>query len=302
MQRLKNLLPAWAEPYWRLGRYDKPIGTMLFYLPGTWGIALASQTWYPDPIRMVQLYAFSAMVRAAGCTVNDWWDRDLDRKVDRCKSRPIAAGEISTSQAAVFFALNAFPISCAYFMGPPAVRQVIHWFVPMMVAYPLFKRITYWPQVALGFTFNIGLLGMYTYMTNSLHPAPLCFYLGGTCWTLVYDSIYAYQDRNDDVTAGVKSTALRWGENYKAWASLFTAATGAFWYAGGVYAGLGTPYYYGLAATLGHIAWQYLTVDVNSRESCWKKFEANQIAGLMLLAAILAGKLTSKSFSSPLHT
>jgi 4-hydroxybenzoate polyprenyl transferase len=238
------------------------------------------------------------MMRAAGCVVNDWWDRDLDKKVERCKTRPIAAGEISTAQAALFFGFNCIPIVCTYVMGGTAVRQVIHYFVPLMVTYPLFKRVTYWPQVVLGFTFNIGLLGIYTYMTNRIDPAALCFYFGGASWTLVYDSIYAYQDRKDDTSAGVKSTALLWGDNYKTYASVFMGLSTVLWTAGGYLALLGPGYYLGMCTALGHIAWQVWTVDINNMKDCGKKFDANKYTGMILLGAIVLGKVTAGSTKS----
>lgn len=287
---LKNLIPSSMDKYWRLGRYDKPIGSHLFFLPAAWGLALASSAWYPSPTLMLGCYVSASMIRGAGCVVNDWWDRDYDRQVERCKTRPIASGEVNTSQAAIFFALNSSPLLMGLTLGPPATQLAVCALLPMYCTYPLFKRITYWPQVMLGFTFNMGTLIAYPLVTGDITYAALTLYLGGVAHTVVYDTLYAYQDRDDDIHAGVKSTALRWGENYKEWSTFFTAITAISWTATGVLAGLDPAYYVGVAAAISHMVWQYTTIDINNKKDCWNKFASNKYTCLLLLGGIMMAK------------
>lgn len=287
---LKQLLPQSLDKYLRLGRYDKPIGSHLFFLPAAWGLALASPMWYPSPTLMLGCYVSAAMIRGAGCAVNDWWDRDYDRQVERCKTRPIASGEINTAQAVLFFTWNSSPLLLGLLAGPLPTQLSVCALLPMYCTYPLFKRITYWPQVMLGFTFNMGTIIAYTLVTGELTPAAVALYLGGVSQTILYDTLYAYQDRDDDVKAGVKSTALRWGEHYKEWSTLFTGISAITWTATGVMAGLDPSYYLGVTAAIGHMIWQYTTIDINSKKDCWNKFASNTHTCLFLLGGIMMAK------------
>ena len=289
-----NQIPHNLQPFMRLGRYDKPIGALLVLWPSSWNLALYSQNWYPDPLWFLGYTAGSFMLRAAGCTANDWWDKDLDKKVERCKSRPLAAGELTTKQAAAFFAFNIMPIPVGMLLIGPHARSVLVYSIPLLTLYPLAKRFTYWPQVVLGLAMNFSCLMAALTLTERLDPAAIAMYLGGCCWTVVYDSIYAYQDRKDDIAAGVKSTALLWGDNYKMYCSLFTAGAGAAWMYAGLSYGLGPLYYLGLSGIISHMTWQWSTVNIKNPKDCWNKFQSNQWTGLALLIAIMLGKLSAK--------
>ncbi|TPX74934.1 hypothetical protein CcCBS67573_g03796 [Chytriomyces confervae] len=245
-----------VSPYMRLARIDRPAGTYLLFLPGAWSIAMASHYKLTtihaagisnsvdaitvisavDPLSitlsmayMISLFATGAFVmRGAGCTINDMWDRDLDARVDRTRSRPLAAGEVSYLQAwsflglqlslglAVLVQLNTFSIA----LGAASLFLV--------VVYPLMKRFTYWPQAVLGLAFNWGaLLGWAAIMGSINLAVTVPLYLAGWCWTMVYDTIYALQDKNDDVAAGIKSTALLFGDNLKPILTGFSVASTA---------------------------------------------------------------------------
>ncbi|XP_057686818.1 4-hydroxybenzoate polyprenyltransferase, mitochondrial [Corythoichthys intestinalis] len=285
--------PAPVRPYLRLIRLDKPIGTWLLYLPCTWSIALAAEPGSLPDLGMLTLFATGAvLMRGAGCTINDMWDKNFDRKVSRTATRPIACGDVSRAQALVFLGgqlslalgvllcLNYYSIA----LGAASLSLVF--------TYPLMKRFTYWPQLVLGLAFNWGaLLGWAAVRGACDWSVCLPLYFSGVMWTLIYDTIYAHQDKEDDIKVGVKSTALRFGEQTKPWLTGFAAAA----MAGLVVVGLSTdqtlPYYGALTAVTLHLARQIYTLDMDKPEDCWKKFVSNRNLGLILLLGIVAGNL-----------
>jgi len=211
-------LPAAWRPYCRLMRLDRPIGTWLLLFPCWWSAALAAEGW-PD-LWLFALFAIGAVVmRGAGCTVNDWADRDFDGKVARTAARPIPSGAVSPRQALIFLVAQLL-------VGLLVLLQ-LNWFaigvgaasLLLVFPYPFMKRITYWPQAWLGLTFNWGALVGWAAVRGDLTLAPVLLYIAGVFWTLGYDTIYAHQDKEDDILVGVKSTALALGENTVAWAS-----------------------------------------------------------------------------------
>lgn len=288
-----NSAPAPVQPYLRLMRLDKPIGTWLLYLPCTWSIALASDPGCLPHLGMLTLFGTGALLmRGAGCTINDMWDKDFDKKVSRTATRPIASGEISQKQALVFLGgqlslalgvllcLNYYSIA----LGATSLSLVI--------TYPLMKRITYWPQFMLGLTFNWGaLLGWSAVKGSCDWSVCLPLYFSGVMWTLIYDTIYAHQDKEDDVKVGVKSTALRFQEQTKPWLSGFTVAMMSGLVAAGVNAEQTLPYYVALSAVAIHLTHQIYTLDINKPEDCWKKFVSNRNLGLLLFLGIVTGNL-----------
>uniref|UniRef100_H2L7W7 4-hydroxybenzoate polyprenyltransferase, mitochondrial n=1 Tax=Oryzias latipes TaxID=8090 RepID=H2L7W7_ORYLA len=292
-----NSAPAFVQPYLRLMRLDKPIGTWLLYLPCTWSIALAAEPGCLPDLGMLALFGTGAvLMRGAGCTVNDMWDKDFDKQVTRTASRPIASGEISQFQALVFLGgqlslalgvllcLNYYSIA----LGASSLCLVI--------TYPLMKRITYWPQLVLGLTFNWGaLLGWSAVRGSCDWSVCLPLYFSGVMWTLIYDTIYAHQDKEDDVKVGVKSTALRFQDQTKLWLSGFTAAMMSGLVVAGVSAQQTLPYYAALTAVAFHLTHQIYSVDINKAEDCWKEFSSNRNLGLLLLFGIVAGNFWKKS-------
>ena len=207
--------PAGARPYIRLARLDRPIGTWLLLFPGWWGVALAADRW-PD-WRLVVLFGIGAIaMRGAGCTLNDIADRDFDAKVARTRTRPIPSGAVSVPQAALFMAVE-LAIGAAVLLSLPRTAILLGILVLALIAtYPFMKRVTYWPQFFLGLNFNWGaLLGWAAVRDDLAWPAAL-LYLGGICWTLGYDTIYAHQDKEDDALIGVKSAALALGAAHAA--------------------------------------------------------------------------------------
>ena len=205
-------LPAATYPYLLIARLDRPIGWWLLLLPGWWVIPLAAA----DPAAMVRLMALfligAVTMRAAGCVVNDLWDRRLDRQVERTAARPLAAGTVSVMQALVFLALLCL-VGLAILLQLPVMAVIAGIAaLPLVVLYPLAKRVTWWPQAVLGLTFSWGVPLGWAAASAAIPPAELLFvYAGSVAWVFGYDSIYAVQDMTDDHKVGVKSSALGLG-------------------------------------------------------------------------------------------
>jgi len=285
-----RLLPGPAEPYARLARLDRPIGSWLLLFPGWWGIALAGPRW-PD-LRLLILFAIGAVaMRGAGCTLNDIADRDYDARVARTRLRPIPSGRVSVRQAALFMAAQ-LAIGAAVLLSLNRVSIVLGLAVLGLIAtYPFMKRITYWPQLFLGLNFNWGALIGWSAVAGGLGWAPLLLYLGGICWTLGYDTIYAHQDKEDDARIGVKSSALALGRRTRPALFAFYAAAAALWLAAASAAGLGPAFVAGLLPAAAQLAWQAARVDTDDPHDCLAKFRSNRLVGWLLLAGIVAGRV-----------
>jgi 4-hydroxybenzoate polyprenyltransferase len=283
-------LPGWAGPYARLARLDRPIGTWLLLFPGWWGIALAGPHW-PNPV-LLALFSMGAVVmRGAGCTLNDIADRDYDGQVARTRLRPIPSGRVSVRQAAVFLAAQ-LAIGAAILLSLNRASILLGLAVLGLIAtYPYMKRITYWPQLFLGLNFNWGALIGWTAVTGSLAWPPILLYLGGICWTLGYDTIYAHQDKEDDARIGVKSSALALGEKTRPFLFVFYGGAVALWIAAGIAAGLNAIFLIAFALAGAQLAWQATHVDIGDPIDCLAKFRSNRIIGWLLLAGIVGGHL-----------
>jgi len=282
--------PAGVRPYLHLARIDRPIGTWLLLLPCWWSIALATQGW-PDPL-LVALFAIGALImRGAGCTLNDIADRDYDGRVARTATRPIPSGAVSIKQAFSFLALQlllglAVLLQFNFFAVLVGVGSLV-----VVAVYPFMKRITYWPQFVLGLAFNWGaLLGWAAVRGDLAAPAGI-LYMAGILWTLGYDTIYAHQDREDDILIGVKSTALRFGADTAKWISGFYSGAIALIALSGYLIDLGWAFYAGLALAAAHLVWQVATLDIDDAKGCLTRFKSNRHFGLIVFAAIIAGQV-----------
>ena len=283
-------LPAAALPYAQLARLDRPIGWWLLLLPCWWGLALAQIAaggGIPNLWHGLLFLIGAIVMRGAGCTLNDMADKDFDAAVERTRNRPIASGRVTRSQAFVFLALQSL-------VGLVVLLQ-FNWFTVavgaasllIVAVYPFMKRITHWPQFVLGLAFNWGALVAWAATHGSLSLAPVLLYTAGIAWTLAYDTIYAHQDKDDDIMIGVKSTALLFGANTKPWlAGFFGLAVvllaTALWQAG---AGFWS--YAGLAAAAAHAVWQTTCFDHSDSNLCLKLFKSNRTFGLLVLAGLL---------------
>lgn len=280
--------PAAVKPYLRLARIDRPIGTWLLLLPCWWSIALASPGW-PDPWLFVLFAVGAVTMRGAGCTLNDMADRDYDKSVQRTANRPIPSGQVTVKQAFAFLVLLCF-IGLAVLLQLNSFSILLGAASLLLVAvYPFMKRITYWPQFVLGLAFNWGALLGWAAVRGDLGWPAILLYAAGIFWTLGYDTIYAHQDKQDDLLVGVKSTALRLGDATRPWLGVFYAATMILLAASGYTAGLNWPFFALLSVCGVHLAWQVATVDIENPADCLMRFKSNRTFGLLVLAAILAG-------------
>ncbi|CAN6178274.1 unnamed protein product [Urochloa humidicola] len=293
---VERWLPAEARPYAMLARLDKPDAIWLYAWPSIWSIAIAGKKGELPDMKMLALFGLgSVALRGAACTVNDLLDRHLDKKVERTKSRPLASGALTPAQGFYFLVFQI--LLWLGFLLQLNNRSLIvgsSWIV-LFFFYPLMKRLTDWPQAFLGFTVSHGvLLGSAAVIKESLDYAVLLpMYFVVICWALVYDTIYAHQDRKDDLKAGVKSTAITFGDNTKYWLSGFGAACISSLAVTGYNAHLAWPYYPFLAAAARHLQWQVTTVDLSDKSDCNRKFVSNKWFGALVFGGILCGILAS---------
>jgi 4-hydroxybenzoate polyprenyltransferase len=282
--------PAALLPYLRLARADRPTGFWLLAIPCFWSVALASRSIgaeYPDPW-LLAFFAIGAIVmRAAGCTYNDIVDKDIDARVARTQGRPLPSGQVS-EKAATIFMLVLCLIGLAVLLSFNAATIWLGLAViPIVAAYPLVKRYSYWPQAVLGLAFNWGALLGYTAVLGRLEWAAAVLYAGAIAWTIGYDTIYAHQDREDDALLGLKSTALRFGRATKAWLAGFYALAWLGITTAGLLAGAEIVFLLGMGAAGAHLFWQVATLDIDDPENCLRRFRSNRDFGLIVFAAIV---------------
>jgi 4-hydroxybenzoate polyprenyltransferase len=286
-----RLVPGALRPYCRLARLDRPIGSWLLLFPGWWSIALAAPPGASPSLRLLLLFAIGAVaMRGAGCTINDMVDRDIDRRVTRTAGRPIASGAVSLFRAALFLALQLFIGLVILLQLSPLAIELGIGSLALIVTYPFMKRITYWPQAFLGLTFNWGALLAPAAALGYIPAAAVALYAAGIAWTLVYDTIYAHQDKEDDLLIGVRSTALKFGAASRRWLVLFAVLMLALLALTFVVAGLGRWAWVSLVLVALHLAWQIGAVDLESPADCLAKFRANRWLGLILFAGILLAR------------
>jgi 4-hydroxybenzoate polyprenyltransferase len=285
---VERRLPARARPYTRLARLDRPIGTWLLLFPGWWGIALAARHW-PDPLLLVWFALGALVMRGAGCTLNDIADRHYDAQVARTRLRPLPSGAVTVRQAAVFLVLQ-LAVGAGVLLSLNRASIGLGFAVLGLIGtYPFMKRITYWPQIFLGLNFNWGALIGWTAVTGGLAWPPVLLYFGGVFWTLGYDTIYAHQDKEDDVRIGVKSSALVLGPRTRPWLFGFYAVALALWAMAGHMAEMKAAFWIGLAVAAMQLAWQTASVDITKPTDCLSKFRSNRLVGWLVLFGIVAG-------------
>ncbi len=283
--------PGPLRPYVYLMRLDRPWGAWLLLLPCWWSLALASGGMWPNA-SFLALFALGAfLMRGAGCVINDIVDRDFDAQVARTATRPLPAGDVTLAQAIAFLGLLGL-------MGLVILVQFNRFAIAIgalslipVVIYPYMKRFTYWPQAFLGLAFNWGALLGWAALRGSLDWPPVVLYAAGIFWTLGYDTIYAHQDKDDDILIGIKSTALKLGESTQVWVAGFYGLTLALLALAGGLAGLHWTFYPALLPAAAHLVWQVASVDIHDAGNCLKRFKSNRDFGLLVFAAILVGQL-----------
>mmetsp|Transcript_7512 Transcript_7512/g.22793 ORF Transcript_7512/g.22793 Transcript_7512/m.22793 type:complete len:356 (-) Transcript_7512:2211-3278(-) len=292
MSRLSEALRSVSRsPYARLMRLDRPAGTWLLFLPASWSITLASSSFIEAVPFLAMFAAGSVLLRGAGCTINDFWDREIDKRVERTRSRPIAAGEVSPKRAILFFGaqcLAGLPILLSF--NTTTICLGVVSLMPV-IAYPLAKRIVPWPQAALGLTFNFGALMGWSAVTDSIDPAALLLYTGSFLWTQVYDTLYAHADKEDDQHVGINSSALVLRDRTKPVLTVLAIAQYATLVSGCHMAELGNAELW-LAPAHAYLVSLVWRTELNRPEQCISAFSQNVWVGLYILLAIALAKLT----------
>jgi 4-hydroxybenzoate polyprenyltransferase len=283
--------PQWARPYLRLSRLDRPIGSWLLLMPCWWSAALAAGVAGDVgrlPLILALFFVGAFVMRGAGCTWNDITDRDLDAMVERTRSRPIPAGQVSVKQAAAFLVVQAL-IGLAVLLqfNRFAVATGVTSLVIVMV-YPFMKRITWWPQIVLGLAFSWGALMGFAVTLERIDAAALLLYAGSIAWVIGYDTIYAHQDAEDDALIGIKSTARLFGPSTRFALMVFYGLAVVLIGAALTLAGARWPAGIGLAAFAAHLAWQIRRLEIGDPALCLLLFKSNRDAGLLLFAGLLA--------------
>jgi 4-hydroxybenzoate polyprenyltransferase len=282
--------PVWSRPYLRLARLDRPIGSWLLLMPCWWSAGLAAMAAgerLPNFQHLALFFVGAFAMRGAGCTWNDIVDRDLDRMVERTRSRPIPSGQVSVAQAGLFLVAQAL-------IGLLVLIQFNRFAVAVGLAslavvaiYPFMKRITYWPQIVLGLAFSWGALIGWAAAFGRIDAPALVLYAGSIAWVIGYDTVYAHQDREDDALIGIKSTALLFGERTKPMLAVFYGLATALIGLAGALAGAGALFGLGLLGFAAHLAWQIARLDIADPELCLRIFKSDRDAGLILFAGML---------------
>ncbi len=290
-----TVAPSWSRPYLRLARLDRPIGSWLLLIPCWWSAALSAGLAHqlsrlPLDIALFFIGAFA--MRGAGCTWNDITDRDLDARVERTRSRPIPAGQVSVSQALAFLVMQALiGLAVLVQFNRFAILTGIASLV-IVAVYPFMKRITWWPQIVLGLAFSWGALMGFAVTFGRLDVTALMLYAGSIAWVIGYDTIYAHQDSEDDALIGIKSTARLFAERTHHALAVFYGAAVVLIGVALALAGVGVSAWIALAIFAAHLAWQIRTLKIDDPALCLRLFKSNRDAGLLLFAGLLLDAVT----------
>lgn len=286
MQNLKDRL----QQYWLLARFDKPIGILILLWPTLWALWIAGNG-KPDLMVLTVFVLGVVLMRAAGCVINDYADKDFDPHVDRCKLRPIAAGKVSPKEALIVFAvlcLTAFALVLLmnwYTIGLSFIGAFL------AASYPFMKRFTHLPQAYLGAAFGFAVPMSFAAQTNEIPLVGWILYLAVLLWALVYDTMYAMVDIEDDLKIGVKSTAILFGKRVREITATLQLIILALLITVGMLQQLPWPYYLGLAVASGFSVYQQKLIFHFHKPDCFKAFLNNNWFGLVVFVGLLAAYL-----------
>ena len=278
-----------------LTRLKKPIGFMLLFWPCIWGLTIAYN--FNSNLLNYFFYSFlflagSILMRSAGCIVNDIADKNFDKKVERTKDRPIASGKVSIKLGIIYSIILCFIAFLVLINFNKFTILMALASMPLAFTYPLMKRITYWPQLFLGITFNYGLILAWISILNEISLIPIIFYLGAIFWTLGYDTIYGFQDIKDDEIIGVKSTSIKFKNDPKKFlfVSYFLFALSLVEI--GILMNFKATYFLFLVFPFYHLfIFQIKKLNTSLSDNCFDRFKSNNFLGLLVLLNLLIGKL-----------
>ena len=273
------------QPFVQLARYDKPIGFMLLFWPCIWSLLLYSlHVGELVPISFFILFFIGSIImRGAGCTWNDFLDKDYDKSVKRTKDRPLASSKIKITTAIFFLIIQLFVglLILIQFNKLTIIFGCLS-LIPVFI-YPLMKRITWWPQVFLGITFNWGaLLGWMSVSNNFSSVYPLFLYIACIFWTIGYDTIYAHQDKVDDLLLNLKSSAIKLGENTKYAMLIFYSIFFIIFAVILLNLSNSLIIHIAILSLLVHLVSQILYLDIDNSERCLKIFKSNNLLGIQI--------------------
>ncbi len=278
-----------------LTRLKRPIGYMLLFWPCAWGLTAGFNLLESKTIYFFYIILFllgSVLMRSAGCIINDIVDRNYDKKVQRTKNRPLASGKISVKTALIYaitLCIIAFFVLINFNLFTILLALIS---MPLAFTYPLMKRYTYWPQFFLGITFNYGLILGWVSVNNNIDLAPIIFYIGAIFWTLGYDTIYGFQDINDDEIIGLKSTSIKFKKNPIIFLNLCYLIFFLSLILTGFIMELNKFYFIFLILIFIHLFYiQLKKINFKSSKSCLGIFKSNNVLGLMVFLSLLLGKL-----------
>jgi 4-hydroxybenzoate polyprenyltransferase len=276
-------------------RLKKPIGYMLLFWPCAWGLTLAydfNKSFNDYFLYLLLFLIGSILMRSAGCIINDIFDKKFDKKVARTKNRPIASGKVSINLAIAYSVILCFLALIVLIKFNKLTIILAIFSMPLAFTYPLMKRITYWPQLFLGITFNYGLVLGWTAVNNNHFYLPIIFYLGAIFWTLGYDTIYGYQDIADDEIIGVKSTSIKFKNIPKLFVSICYLIFIVSLVIVGLLMSLNKIYYFLLLFIIFHlIFYQVKKFNSTNIETCFKIFKSNNLLGFVVYGSIILGKI-----------
>ena len=271
--------------YWQLIRGDRPIGTLLLLWPTAWALWLAAGG--VPPLKLLLVFGAGVwLTRSAGCVINDYADRWLDPQVARTKARPLATGAVSGREALwVFVAMMLVAFALVLRTNPLTIALSVAGVV-LAATYPFLKRHTYLPQVWLGLAFGWGIPMAFAAVQGTVPPTAWLLFLGNLLWTTGYDTWYAMVDREDDLRAGSKSTAILFGDADLVALGILYAGFFVAMVLLGQRAELGINYWTGLLVAAGFSAWLFAVGRTRRAEDCFRAFLANQWVGLAVFAGI----------------
>jgi 4-hydroxybenzoate polyprenyltransferase len=278
-----------------LTRLKKPIGFMLLFWPCAWGLTLAYNfsNGLNNYFIYLSLFFFgSVLMRSAGCIVNDISDKEFDKKVERTKNRPIASNKVSI-KLAIFYTIILCSLAFLVLINFNNLTIILALgSMPLAFTYPLMKRFTYWPQLFLGITFNYGLILGWTSITGEISIIPIIFYLGAIFWTLGYDTIYGFQDIQDDEIIGIKSTSIKFKNKPKRFVTVCYVFLISSILISGALMNYNYFFYISLLMTMIHLFfYQIKLFNSKNPTSCLKVFKSNNVIGLIIFCNILIGKI-----------
>ena len=274
-----------AQQYWLLARFDRPIGTLILLWPALWALWLAGDG-KPDLMVLIVFVLGVVLMRAAGCVINDYADRDFDPHVERTKLRPIAAGKVRPKEALVIFVvLSLTAFSLVLLMN---TLTILLSFVGAFLAasYPFMKRYTHLPQAYLGMAFGWAVPMAFAAQTGAIPPTAWILYLAVTLWALVYDTMYAMVDKDDDLKIGVKSTAILFGDKDREIMGGLQVIILVLLVVVGQMQQLGWAYYAGLTVAAGLSFYQQILIFHREKTRCFKAFLNSNWFGLAVFAGL----------------